>query len=75
MARRYAASRSRIGRTPRRASGGESCGVRHGPGPVECGKCANISGEPTGYEPLAEPQGASVRTVSGGAFEMNRRRH
>ena len=49
--------------------------LRHGPGPVECGKCANISGEPTGYEPLAEPQGASVRTVSGGAFEMNRRRH
>jgi hypothetical protein len=27
------------------------------------------------FEPLAEPQGNSVRTVSGGAFEMNRRRH
>jgi hypothetical protein len=47
----------------------------HGPGPVDCGKCANISGEPTGYEPLAEPQGESVRTLSGGAFETNRRRH
>lgn len=49
--------------------------LRHGPGPVDCGRCANISGEPTGYEPLAEPQGESVRTVSGGAFEMNRRGH
>ena len=49
--------------------------LRHGPGPVDCGKCANVSGEPTGYEPLAEPQGVSVRTVSGGAYEMNRRRH
>jgi hypothetical protein len=49
--------------------------LRHGPGRVECGKCANVSGEPTGYEPLAEPQGDSVRTVSGGAFEMNPRRH
>jgi hypothetical protein len=49
--------------------------LRLGPGPVNCGKCANISGEPTGYEPLAEPQGESVRTVSGGAFEMSRRRH
>jgi len=49
--------------------------LRHGPGPVDCGKCANVSGEPTGYEPLAEPQGKSVRTVSGGAFETNRRRH
>lgn len=48
---------------------------RHGAGPVDCGKCANISGEPTGYEPLVEPQGDSVRTVSGGAFEMNPRRH
>jgi hypothetical protein len=48
---------------------------RHGPGPVDCGKCANISGESTGYEPLAEPHGESVRTVSGGAFETNRRRH
>jgi hypothetical protein len=46
-----------------------------GPGPVTCGRCANASGEPTGYEPLAEPQGESVRTVSGGAFETNRRRH
>ena len=26
-------------------------------------------------EPLSEPQGDSVRTVSGGAFETNRRRH
>jgi hypothetical protein len=48
---------------------------RFGEGPVDCGKCANVSGEPTGYEPLAEPQGESVRTVSGGAFEMNRSRH
>jgi hypothetical protein len=47
----------------------------HGPGPVDCGKCANVSGESTGYERLAEPQGESVRTVSGGAFETNRRRH
>ena len=48
---------------------------RHGPGPVSCGKCANVSGEARGYESLAEPQGESVRTVSGGAFEMDRRRH
>lgn len=27
------------------------------------------------FEPLAEPQGNSVRTVSGGGFETNRRRH
>jgi hypothetical protein len=31
-----------------------------------------VSGEPTGYEALAKPQGDSLRTVSGGAFEMNR---
>ena len=37
--------------------------LRHGPGPVDCGKCANVSGELTGYERLAEPQGDSVRTV------------
>jgi hypothetical protein len=49
--------------------------LRYGPGPVDCGKCANVTEEPTGYEPLAEPQGESVRTVSGGAFETNRRRH
>jgi hypothetical protein len=29
----------------------------------------------SGSEPLAEPQGESVRTVSGGAFESDRRRH
>jgi hypothetical protein len=29
----------------------------------------------SGSEPLAEPQGDSVRTVSGGAIESNRRRH
>ncbi len=28
-----------------------------------------------GTEPIVEPQGDSVRTVSGGAFETNRRRH
>jgi hypothetical protein len=49
--------------------------AQHGHGPVSCGKCANVSGEPRSYESLAEPQGDSVRTVSGGAFEMNRRRH
>lgn len=48
---------------------------QHGPGPVTCGKCANVSGEPRGNQPLVEPQGESVRTVSGGAFESNRRRH
>lgn len=47
----------------------------HGPGPVDCGKCATVSGELAGHEPLVEPQGASVTTVSGGAVEMNRRRH
>jgi len=47
--------------------------LRHSPGPVDCGRCANASSELTGYEPLVEPQGDSVRTVSGGAFEMNRR--
>ena len=31
MARRYAASRSRTGRTPRRACGGESCGCSTAP--------------------------------------------
>ena len=49
--------------------------AQFGEGPVDCGKCANISGAVVGYEPLAEPQGESVRTVSGGAFEMNRDRH
>ena len=41
-----------------------------------CGHCLNDVG-PTGFgsEPLAEPQGESVRTVSGGGFETNRRRH
>jgi hypothetical protein len=60
---------------PRTGKRWRSVWLRHGPGPVDCGRCANISGEPTGYEPLAEPQGESVRTVSGGAFETNRRRH
>lgn len=48
---------------------------RYGPGPVQCGSCANRTSTPvsTTYEPLE--QGDSVRTVSGGAFEMNRRRH
>jgi hypothetical protein len=49
--------------------------LRFGAGPVDCGKCANVTGAVLGYEPLAEPQGDSVRTVPGGAFEMNRRRH
>lgn len=49
--------------------------LRHGAGPVNCGKCAHVSGEPTGFETLAEPHGESVQTVSGGAFETNTRRH
>jgi hypothetical protein len=41
-----------------------------------CGHCLNPTGPiGVGAEPLVEPQGNSVRTVSGGAFEMNRRRH
>jgi hypothetical protein len=41
-----------------------------------CGHCLNQTGLiGVGTQPLAEPQGNSVRTVSGGAFEMNRRRH
>ena len=47
----------------------------HGPGLVDCGKCANNPNRDDRPEPLAEPQGTSVRTVSGGAFEMNRSRH
>ena len=47
----------------------------HGPGEVDCGTCANNPSRDDGPEPLAEPQGESVRTVSGGAFEMNRSRH
>ena len=31
-------------------------------GMVDCGKCANVTGAVLGYEPLAEPQGDSVRT-------------
>jgi hypothetical protein len=46
----------------------------HGPGQVDCGKCANNPNRDDTPEPLAEPQGESVRTVSGGAFEMNRSR-
>ena len=49
--------------------------ARYGEGPVNCGRCARIAAETPGYEPLMEPQGESVRTVSGGAFETNRRRH
>jgi hypothetical protein len=49
--------------------------LRFAAGPVDCGKCANITGAVQGYEPLAEPQGDSVRTVSGGAFETDRGRH
>jgi hypothetical protein len=48
--------------------------LRHGAGPVDCGRCANVSRVPTGYEPLADPQGESVQTVASGAFETNRRR-
>jgi hypothetical protein len=41
-----------------------------------CGWCLHDTGPVgVGVEPLNEPQGDSVRTVSGGAFEMNRRRH
>jgi hypothetical protein len=47
----------------------------HGPGLVDCGKCANNPNRDDRPEPLAEPQGQSVRSVSGGAFEMNRSRH
>jgi hypothetical protein len=47
----------------------------HGPGPVDCGKCANNPNRDDSPQPLAEPQGESVRTVSGGAFETNRGRH
>ena len=47
----------------------------HGPGAVDCGKCANNPNRDDTPEPLAEPHGESVRTVSGGAFEMNRSRH
>ena len=36
---------------------------------------ATFSGAVVGGKPLAEPQGESVRAVSGGAFEMNRDRH
>jgi hypothetical protein len=53
----------------------ETYWARYGAGPVDCGKCANVTGAARGYEPLAEPQGESVRTVSRGAFEMNRKRH
>lgn len=38
-----------------------------------CLEDSGMSGLTT--EPLSEPQGDSVRTVSGGAFETNRRRH
>ena len=48
---------------------------RYAEGPVNCGRCARIAAETPGYEPLMEPQGDSVRTVSGGAFETNRQRH
>ena len=44
-------------------------------GLVDCGKCANNPNRDDRPEPLAEPQGESVRTVSGGAFETNRGRH
>ena len=47
----------------------------HGPGLVDCGKCANNPNRDDKPEPLAEPQGDSVRSVSGGGFETNRRRH
>ena len=47
----------------------------HGPGLVDCGKCLNNPNRDDRPVPLAEPQGDSVRTVSGGAFEMNRSRH
>ena len=47
----------------------------HGSGLVDCGKCANNRNRDDRPEPLAEAQGESVRTVSGGAFEMNRSRH
>ena len=41
-----------------------------------CYWCMNDSGvSGLGSEPLVEPQGDSVRTVSGGGFETNRRRH
>ena len=38
-----------------------------------CMEDSGVSG--LGSEPLVEPQGDSVRTVSGGGFETNRRRH
>ncbi|MFZ0976590.1 MAG: hypothetical protein WAN22_30500 [Solirubrobacteraceae bacterium] len=47
----------------------------HGPGLVDCGKCLNNPNRDDRPVPLAEPRGDSVRTVSGGAFEMNRSRH
>jgi hypothetical protein len=41
-----------------------------------CHWCMNDSGvSGLGSEPLIEPQGDSVRTVSGGGFETDRRRH
>jgi hypothetical protein len=47
----------------------------HGSGVVDCGKCANNPNRDDRPEPLAEPQGESARTVSGGGFETNRSRH
>jgi hypothetical protein len=55
--------------TPEEVANMEPCGHR---------ACRIARGEDiddSGSEPLAEPQGDSVRTVSGGAFESNRRRH
>ena len=41
-----------------------------------CYWCMNDSGvSGLGSEPLVEPQGDSVRTLSGGGFETNRRHH
>jgi hypothetical protein len=55
--------------TPGEVANMEPCGHR------VCRIARGEDIEDSGSERLAEPQGDSVRTVSGGAFESNRRRH
>jgi len=55
--------------TPGEVANMEPCGHR------ACRIARGEDIEGSGSERLAEPQGDSVRTVSGGAFESNRRRH
>jgi hypothetical protein len=55
--------------TPGEVANMEPCGHR------VCRLTRGEDIEDFGSEHLAEPQGDSVRTVSGGAFESNRRRH